>query len=74
METFWENVLRYLKFLVTSVLGLIFTIFGDSIKLLMSVLNKNSEKKNKTKILIVIISYILGIITFISIIYSILNI
>ena len=45
METFWENVLRYLKFLVTSVLGLIFTIFGDSIKLLMSVLNKNSEKK-----------------------------
>jgi len=74
METFWENVLRYLKFLVTSVLGLIFTIFGDSIKLLMSILNKNSEKKNKIKIFIVIISYILGIITFISIIYSILNI
>jgi hypothetical protein len=34
MPTFWENVLRFPRFFISSVIGLILIIFGPSLNLL----------------------------------------
>ena len=35
MPTFWENVLRFPRFFISSVIGLVLIIFGPSLNLLL---------------------------------------
>jgi len=65
MKIFWENILRYPKFLITSLTGLIFIVFISFFKDL---------KINKSKQFFILIFSIFGIILFFNLFIIILNI
>ena len=44
MKIFWENVARYPRFLITSIVGLITLIIENIFKTLLKRLNKKSNK------------------------------
>lgn len=61
MKIFWENIIRYPKFLITSLAGLIFLVFDNLFGLLSLMLGNYSDdmKLNSKKIVI-----LLGLLSF----------
>ncbi len=64
MQIFWENMIRYPKFLITSITGLIVIVFGNTFKIM---------KKNKKNQIIILFLLFLGFFFFIFLMRSILD-
>ena len=64
MQIFWENMIRYPKFLITSITGLIVIVFGNIFKVM---------KKNKKNQIIILLLLFLGFSSFIFLMLSILD-
>jgi hypothetical protein len=64
MQIFWENMIRYPKFLITSITGLIVIVFGNIFKVM---------KKNKKNQVIILLFLLLGFFSFVFIMFSILD-
>ena len=73
MKIFWENIIRYPKFLITSLAGLIFLVFDNLFGLLSLVSGNyaNDTKQNNKKIIIFLSFFIFCLVFFFKIFLSI---
>ena len=73
MKIFWENIIRYPKFLITSLAGLIFLVFDNFFGLLSLVFGNyaNDIKQNNKKIIIFLVFFIFCLVFFFKIFLSI---
>ena len=72
MKIFWENIIRYPKFLITSLAGLIFLVFDNLFGLLSVILGNysNDIKLNNKKIIMFLFFLIFCLVFFFKIFLS----
>jgi hypothetical protein len=65
MKIFWENIIRYPKFLITSLAGLIFLVFDNLFGLLSLVFgNYSHEMKLNSKKIIILLGFLIFCLVF----------